>query len=317
MFHVEGDGNEEKIFESNVAFNPNVSSFTIMYNYSTWQQANMWCWRGDRFARVPIEVGMNKNGWGGLGVNVDFAKEFIENDGDSYRRKGSILSYDEVLYELNYTQDVDENNAKWTVDGQEVVGPKTQDPLRGVSDLRGVYGNGEYLQFKRIVSPQDVQGHSGWSEANYLFFRYAEVLLMYAECCAQTGDNDGLKYLNMIQERAGAKHISTTLTLDEVKREKKFELWTECCRFADCLRWGDLEGMKKAGSEVPTLKDSFFYAENPTPEHHAVVTMHNFNDDPAYGNGKEHGFKTGKHELFPFPDLETSINPNIVQNPGW
>ena len=31
----------------------------------------------------------------------------------------------------------------------------------------------------------------------------------------------------------------------------------------------------------------------------------------------EHGFKTGKHELFPFPDLETSINPNIVQNPGW
>ena len=132
-----------------------------------------------------------------------------------------------------------------------------------------------------------------------------------------TGDNDGLKYLNMIQTRAGAKHISTTLTLDEVKKEKKFEMWTECCRFADCLRWGDLEGMKKAGSDVPTLKDSFFYAENPTPEHHAVVTMHNFNDDPAYGNGKEHGFKTGKHELFPFPDLETSINPNIVQNPGW
>ena len=317
LFHVEGDGNEEKIFESNVAFKPNVSAWTIQYNYSTWQQANMWCWRGDRFARVPIEVGMNKNGWGGLGVNVDFAREFVENDGDSPRRKASILSYDEVLYELNYTQDVDENNAKWTVNGQEVVGPKTQDPLRGVSDLRGVYGNGEYLQFKRIVSPQDVKGHSAWSEANYLFFRYAEVLLMYAECCAQTGDNDGLKYLNMIQQRAGAKHISTSLTLDEVKKEKKFEMWTECCRFADCLRWGDLEGMKKAGSDVPTLKDSFFYAENPTPEHHAVVTMHNFNDDPAYGNGKEHGFKTGKHELFPFPDLETSINPNIIQNPGW
>lgn len=319
LFHVEGDGNEEKIFESNVAFNANVSSFTIMYNYSTWQQANMWCWRGDRFARVPTEVGMNKNGWGGLGVNVDYAKEFVENDGDSYRRKGSIRSYDEVLYELNYTQDVDADHAKWTVGGQEVVGPKTQDPLRGVSDLRGVYGNGEYLQFKRIVSPNDVKGHSSWSEANYMFFRYAEVLLMYAECCAQTGDSDGsgLKALNDIQKRAGAKHISTALTLDEVKKEKKFELWTEGCRYADCLRWGDLDGMKKAGSDIPTLKDSFFYAENPTPEHHAVVTMHNFNDDPVYGNGKEHGFKTGKHELFPFPDLETSINPNIVQNPGW
>ena len=56
----------------------------------------------------------------------------------------------------------------------------------------------------------------------------------------------------------------------------------------------------------------FFYAEDPAPEYHAAVTMHNLNDDPAYGNGKEHGFKTGKHGLFPFPDLETSINPNIV-----
>ncbi len=314
LFHVEGDGNEEKIFESNVAYNANVSGFTLMFNYSTWQQANMWCWRGDRFARVPNEVGMRKNGWGGLGVNVDFAREFVENDGDSPRRKASIVSYDEALYELNYTQDVDAENCTYP-DGS--VGSKTRDPQRGVSDLRGVYGNGEYLQYKRIVSPNDVKGHSSWSEANYLFFRYAEVLLMYAECCAMTGDNDGLKYLNMIQERAGAKHISTTLTLDEVKREKKFEMWTEGCRYADCLRWGDLDGMKKAGSDVPTLKDSFFYAENPTPEHHAVVTMHNFNDDPAYGNGKEHGFKPGKHELFPFPDLETSINPNIVQNPGW
>lgn len=315
-FHVEGDGNEEKVFEANVAFNPNVSSFTIMYSYSTWQQMSMWCWRGDRFARVPREVGAAKNGWGGLGVNVDFAKEFIENDGDSPRRKGTMLSYDEVLYELNYTQDVDADSCTYP-DG--TVGPKTRDPQRGVNDLRGVYGNGEYLQYKRIVSPKDVEGHSSYSEANYIFFRYAEVLLMYAECCARVGDTDGsgLKALNDIQIRAGGKAPVTALTLENVKREKKFELWTEGCRFADCLRWGDLEGMKKAGSDMPTLLDSFFFAENPTPEHHAVVNMHNFNDDPMYGNGKEHGFKPGKHELFPFPDLETSINPNIIQNPGW
>jgi len=56
----------------------------------------------------------------------------------------------------------------------------------------------------------------------------------------------------------------------------------------------------------------FFYAEDPAPEYHAAVTMHNLNDDPAYGNGKEYGFKTGKYGLFPFPDLDTSINPNIV-----
>ena len=41
--------------------------------------------------------------------------------------------------------------------------------------------------------------------------------------------------------------------------------------------------------------------------------MHNYNKE----TGKRAGFQKGKHEFFPFPDLETSINPNIRQNPGW
>lgn len=312
-FHVEGDGNEEKIFESNVAYNPNVSSFTVMYNYSTWQQMSMWCWRSDRFIGVPTECGPGKNGWGGLGVQADFAKEFVANDGDSYRRKASIISYDELLYELNYLSDVAEDGHTLTLAEKKV------DPNRGINDIRGLYGNCEYLQYKRIASPSDIKGHSSWSEANYVLFRYAEVLLMYAECCAQTGDNSGLPYLQAVQQRAGAKHISSVLTLDEVKKEKKFEMWTEGCRFPDCVRWGDLEGMKAAGNLIPTLKDHFFDADESTrtAEHQAYVEFHNFNDDPTYGGGKDHGFVVGKHEYFPFPTLETTINPNIVQNPGW
>ena len=30
-----------------------------------------------------------------------------------------------------------------------------------------------------------------------------------------------------------------------------------------------------------------------------------------------HGFKAGKHELFPFPASETQINDQITQNPNW
>ena len=64
LFHIEGDGNEEKVFEASVVNNPNLSTFTQLFR-STWQHANMWCWRGDRFAAVPKEVGMRANGWGG------------------------------------------------------------------------------------------------------------------------------------------------------------------------------------------------------------------------------------------------------------
>lgn len=33
--------------------------------------------------------------------------------------------------------------------------------------------------------------------------------------------------------------------------------------------------------------------------------------------GKQVGFKEGKHEWFPYPYNVTSINPNLTQNPEW
>lgn len=312
LFHIEGDGNEEKVFEGSVVAHANLSDFTQMWR-STWQHANMWCWRGDRFAAVPKEVGMRANGWGGLGVRPEFAEEFIANDGDSWRRKYSILSYEEVLTELNYANDVKEDGSLMTYD------EKMHDPKRGVFDIRGLYGNCEYLQFKRIVSDTDVAGHSAWSAANFVVMRFAEVLLMYAECCAQTGrDLDkGLEAILAIQKRAGIpeKNYATQCTLDVVKKEKKLELFTESCRFADCVRWGDTAGMEVSGKSIPTLYDHMFDvdAATKTDYHSPYVKFYDYNGEA----GKRVGFQKGKHELFPFPDLETTINPNIVQNPGW
>ena len=53
-----------------------------------------------------------------------------------------------------------------------------------------------------------------------------------------TNDNDGLKYLNMVAERAGAPTYSA-LTMENVKQEKWFELCWEGIRFLDLVRWGD------------------------------------------------------------------------------
>ncbi|MDO5443073.1 MAG: RagB/SusD family nutrient uptake outer membrane protein, partial [Bacteroidia bacterium] len=142
-----------------------------------------------------------------------------------------------------------------------------------------------------------------------VFMRYAEVLLMYAECCAMTNDSaNGLKYLNMIQERAGSKHISSTLTLDEVKKEKMFELWAEGCRWADMVRWGDFDGVLNAGKNIPSLYDSKWTKESSETRFYVKYS------NP---NTQETGFKKGKHELFPYPDYEIMTNPNISQNPGW
>ena len=63
---------------------------------------------------------------------------------------------------------------------------------------------------------------------------------MYAEACAQTDDADGLglQCLQDVQNRAGSDYVSTQLTLEDVKKEKSFEMWLEGVRFPDMVRWG-------------------------------------------------------------------------------
>ncbi|MBQ0044162.1 MAG: RagB/SusD family nutrient uptake outer membrane protein, partial [Bacteroidales bacterium] len=140
--------------------------------------------------------------------------------------------------------------------------------------------------------------------------RYAEVLLLYAEACAMTNDNDGLQYLNAIQDRAGAPR--TSLTMENVKKEKMFEMYQEGVRYEDLVRWGDaVKELGANGSYVPNFQDEFWLS-NETKPHHAVL-----NEADAYYNGSNCGFKAGKNELMPYPFGELSINENIEQNPGW
>ena len=76
----------------------------------------------------------------------------------------------------------------------------------GIKDPTGLYGFAGYFAKKFVARPED--NEKGWyGFKNLTIFRYAEVLLMYAEACAQTNDPDGLQYLKEIQERAGSDHI--------------------------------------------------------------------------------------------------------------
>jgi len=76
-------------------------------------------------------------------------------------------------------------------------------------------------------------------------------------------------------------------------------------------RWNEFDKAKTAGTHIPSLKDHFFDATSPTATHQGYVT---YSEPNA---GKTVGFVAGKHEWFPYPYSETSINPNIKQNPNW
>ena len=304
QFHVPGDGSPEKIFELNLVYDSSVSG------YSSHSAANMpwlWNWRSDVMT-IPNGVGtkMHNNGWGECNPTEKFANALIENDGlDSYRRKAWLKTYDEVLYEMPYS-----------TDGENPVMGKTEfkekDPKRGVFRASGLYGHCGYFMWKVNVQKVDLSSNNA-RMANIRIFRYAEALLLYAECCVETGkDMDkGLEALNMIQRRAGSKTISTALNLDAVKNEKMIEMWLEGCRYQDLIRWGDTDELSGNGHNYPYFKDMLFNGES---THRGVIDR---SDAKWCEQLYVVGFQKGKHELFPFPFAETSVNENIKQNPGW
>lgn len=323
-FHIEGDGNEEKVFEINFEYNAGKSGWSGMIQRSSWMEANAWNWRAGNFVKNPANVYCGGvDGWGGLGVPQWFGDEFLANDGHSYRFDATLKHIDDAVYGMEYQ----DSTLNAMTREEKMVSDKV-----GINDpTQGLYGNSFWLAFKQIMRGPDTGGKAYGDNIrlnNYIIMRYAEVLLNYAEACIQTGDAASAKtYINMIQERAGSKTISASVDMNVLKKEKSYELWLEGCRWFDILRWNDTEGierLKLVGTDVPHLFDKMFRQpkaddrkvtwENGTEANSRFYTV---SSSEAKDKGFTVGFQPGKHELFPFPQTVMDKNPNLVQNPGW
>ena len=322
-FHIEGDGNEEKVFEINFEYNAGKGSWDGMIQRSSWMESNAWNWRAGNFVKSPQSVYSGIDGWGGLGVPQWFGDEFYANDGDSYRLKATLKHIDDAVYKMEYADPA--LNAM-------SVEEKMKSTKVGINDpVQGLYDNSFWLAFKQVIRKADTDGAKYGDNIrlnNYVVMRYAEVLLNYAEACLNTGDQpEAKKYINMIQERAGSKTISETVDMDVLKKEKSYELWLEGCRWFDVMRWKDakaIERLKNVGSDCPHVFDKLFRAPKAddrkvTWEHgtEANSRFYTVSTSAAKDAGFEVGFKEGKHEFFPYPQTVKDKNPNLEQNPGW
>lgn len=79
---------------------------------------------------------------------------------------------------------------------------------------------------------------------SYKFFRYAGALISLAECWVMKGDTQkACDYLNEVRRRAGLDALSPAAfteeqLLEQVRDESARELFGECQRKADLVRWG-------------------------------------------------------------------------------
>ena len=318
LFHVEGDCCEEKVFELNIEYNSALGTWGGQIQRSTWMEANIWNWRSDHFvagASPQGEYTGGVDGWGGLGVPQWFGDEFFANDGHSPRFDGTFKRIDDAVYNMEYSNpDV----AALTPEQRKTS------TLVGIKDEKdGLYGQSFWLPFKQLLRKTDTGSYgSNVRLNNGIIMRYAEVLLLYAEACLQSGDNaQGAWAVNEIRKRAGLGEVAVDMNV--LKKEKSYELWLEGSRWLDLVRWGDTERVKKAGQDVPKLFDKLYrepkstdqgvkWLDNDSSQRFYTVSTHE-----AIDAGRQVGFKAGQHEFFPFPISVMDKNPNMVQNPGW
>ena len=317
-FHIEGDGNEEKIFEPNIEYNSSIGSWSGPVQHSTWMEANLMNWRSDHFISAP-QLGYTGevSGWGGLGVPQWFGDEFFANDGHSPRFDATLKRIDDAVYNMEYTSP---EIAALTPEQR-----KTSNRV-GIADVNnGLYGQSFWLPFKQLMRSSDSSPYGNNVRMNnYTIMRYAEVLLLYAEACLQSGDDaQGTWAVNQIRQRAGLSTLAR-VDMSVLKKEKSYELWLEGCRWPDLVRWGDTDRVKNAGQDVPKLFDKLFREPMSTDQGvkwengtEADSRFYTVSTHEALDANYEVGFKTGKHELFPYPVNALTDNPNLAQNPGW
>ena len=328
LTHAAGDGNSEVIFAPNFQEDPNFTAngwgSGTPIQRGRWMIADVLCWRTDACASTPSvceNLPGSGGGWNGGAIQQDFAKKFLEHDGNSPRRLATFLTPDEWLYEMDWSGSA-------VNDG--TLAQKKVDPKRGVKSTTGIYSH-EYFEWKRMVwhnIPRIVVGADAASykgddlaslgansnTSNLCIARYAEALLLYAEACIGADEAAGLKALNEVQERSGSGKISSSLNLQDIMDEKQYELWFEGVRFHDLVRWAaqgkvNLDQVFNGSGfhdRIPVTTDDFFTSG--AAEHKLTV---------KYVQAHYEKFQTGKHEYFPFPRDVKVANPNIQDVLGW
>ena len=262
-----------------------------------------------------------QGGWYGILANWAFGYGFIAGpESSSHFRFNATSGYSyfnptKSLYEAYVAEEgVDGYRvSSWIRTFEQVVGMNI-----GINSTANRYGNEGYFRLKWLASLDD-ENVSYWcgNQSCTPVIRYADVLLMMAECCIQTNDPDADIYLNKVRTRAQLPSKSN-VTMDDLKLERRLELAMEAVRFQDLIRWGDAPiVLADKGKKLP----NFLIVPKEGNDLTTAKGIYNAQYDTSVSyteNERElAGWTPNRDELLPYPENEIEVNPNIVQNPVY
>ena len=319
LFHVEGDGCEEKIFEINFSANSAASTgagWAYGNKRGRWMVANVLNWRGDDIVGGGTNPQIcSTGGWGGGSINHEFAHKMLANDGDSYRRKATFLTSDEFFYDATLCPWKSDVEAGGTLSTRA---EKEFDPNRGIKKDAGSFSRSDVMEVKMMMHPNDCDPNKvagdNCNNTNLCLARLGEAYLLYAEACLASGNTaEALKYVNKIQQRAGSKTISSSVDLQTIQDEKQYELWFEGCRWFDIVRWGIAKQCwDKVLDNVPYQYDEYWTSGGTKPHKLVYEVRHPYKEANITLS-----FTEGKNEYWPIPQTVIEVNDQMHQVRGW
>ena len=165
------------------------------------------------------------------------------------------------------------------------------------------YKNNYLYLYRKFVPEGNLGGtwnSRGNTPFNFPIIRYADVLLMLAECYNEQGKLDeAVRYINMVRQRpstnmpginSGPEWLEARTkdaVFKRIMHERAVELPGEGLRYYDLRRWRLME--KYLNGDVQDAMGNHIY----------------------YTKFEE------KDYLWPIPSEEIEKNPNLTQNPGW
>ena len=215
---------------------------------------------------VCLEISNGPNGFGGWAGNTplqNFVDSYETKDGkdisdptSGYSDQNPYVNRDPRFYET-----VLYNGATYRGSTVQIYTPGGKDSKDGPSNWNTTK-TGYYLKkFMNdaypIDNPWNVAGLQPW-----IYFRYAEVLLNYAEAQNEAVGPDATVYsaLHQIRQRAGMPDIVAGLSQSDmrtaIRRERQVELAFEEHRFYDVRRWkiaGVTENVPAYGVDVAVV----------------------------------------------------------------
>uniref|UniRef100_UPI00292D53A1 RagB/SusD family nutrient uptake outer membrane protein n=1 Tax=Pedobacter nutrimenti TaxID=1241337 RepID=UPI00292D53A1 len=255
----------------------------------------------------PVYVNGVQQSWGNLAPTQSLVDDYAMNNGLPITDPAS--GYDPkhpyVNRESRFYQSILFDGAPWQGDiFKSRTGGSNQIDLGSTSDISNTGYNARKTLDESILGQASL--NISPSNANYIFFRYAEVLLSYAEAQNEAVGPDNSVYdaVNLVRLRSNCPVVKLGLSQgqmrDYIRRERRIELAFEDKRWFDVRRWNITAGangvlnMSEYGMQVtidPSTKGLIYTR---------VKLMDNL-------------FKAHQNWM-PIPQDDIDKNPKLVQN---